>query len=122
MCSNMLGTILWQRKHGRPHKFLQVGTRLNNFKHERKKRPTSHEENGSQKEKQGLPHERKGPSKGKKARTLHTFFGDFQWGRSSAPRLMHLPPSPWSPMSENDKKTNNIFRNYSSHNDIKDTL
>ena len=64
----------------------------------------------------------KAPVRGKKARTLHTFLGDFQWRRSSAPRLMHLPPSPLSPMSENDKKTNNIFRNYSSHNDIKNTL
>ena len=50
MCSNMLETILWQRKHGRPHKFLQVGISLNNFKHERKKSPTLHEENGPQKE------------------------------------------------------------------------
>ena len=67
MCSNMLETILWQRKHGHPHKFLQVGTSLNNFKYERKKSPTPHEENGPQKEKKGHSHEGKGPSKGEKA-------------------------------------------------------
>ena len=121
MCSNKLETtcILWQRKHGRPHNFLQVGTSLNNFKHKRKKSPTPHEENGPQKEKKDLPHEGKGPSKGEKAPYLIFFY--FQWGRSSAPRLMHLSPLPWSPKSKNDNKINNIFRNYSSHNDIKKT-
>ena len=90
MCSNMLETILWQRKHGRSHKFLQVGTSLNNFKHEREKSPTPHEENRPQKEKKGLSHEGKGPSKGEKA--PYIFFLNFQWGKSSAPRLMHLSP------------------------------
>ena len=43
-------------KHGRPHKFLQVGTSLNYFKHERKKSPNPYEENGPQKEKKSRPH------------------------------------------------------------------
>ena len=51
MCSNMLGIILWQRKHGRPHKFLQVRTSLNNFKHERKKAPLPMKKMASEKRK-----------------------------------------------------------------------
>ena len=57
MCSNMLGTTL-ATKAWTPQKFLQVGTSVNNSKHERKKSPTPHEENDPQKD---LPHGGKGP-------------------------------------------------------------
>ena len=68
MCSNKLETtcILWQRKHGRPHNFLQVGTSLNNFKHKRKKSPTPHEENGPKKRKKTSHMKEKAPVKEKK--------------------------------------------------------
>ena len=69
MCSNMLETILWQRKHGRPHKILQVGTSLNSFKDERKKAQLPMKKTAPKKRKKGLPHEGKGPSKGKKHST-----------------------------------------------------
>ena len=94
MCSNMLETtcILWQRKHGRPHKFLQVGTSLNNFKHERKKGPTPHEENGPQKEKKAFPHEGKGPSKEEKAPYIISFWIFNGGGR--APRESCICPPP----------------------------
>ena len=41
-------------------------------------------------------------------------------GEVERPETHALVP-PWSPMSENDNKIDNIFRNYSSHNDIKNT-
>ena len=39
----------------------------------------------------------------------------FQWGG----RAPYIHSVPWSPMSKSDKKMNNIFRNYPSHNYIK---
>ena len=66
MCSNMLGTILWQRKHGHPHNFLQVGTSLNNFKHERKKAPLPMKKMAPQKRKKASHMTEKAPVRGKK--------------------------------------------------------
>ena len=62
MCSNMLGIILWQRKHGRPHKFLQVRTSLNNFK----KAPLPMKKMASEKRKKAYHMKEKAPGRGKK--------------------------------------------------------
>ena len=66
MCSNMLGTVLWQRKYGRPHKFLQLGTSLNNFKHERKKAPLPMKKMAPKKRKKASHMKKKAPVRGKK--------------------------------------------------------
>ena len=84
----------------------------------RKKNPALHEENGPKKEKKGLPHERKGPSKWEKKHPTYFFFSRVELERVET---YELAPPPWSPISENDNKMNNIFRNYSSHNYIKNT-
>ena len=54
--------------------FLQMGTILNNFKHKRKKKPHSHKENGSQKEKKCLPDGAKVLSKVEKTPYMIFFF------------------------------------------------
>ena len=56
------------------------------------------------KRKQGLPYERKGPSKGEKA--PYIFLGGFSMGEIERPETHALVPSPWSLMSENDNKIN----------------
>ena len=82
MCSNMLGTILWQRKHGRPHNFFQVRTSLNNFKHERKKAPLPMKEMAPKKREKASHIKKKTPVRGEK---LHKFFWIFNGG-GRAPR------------------------------------
>ena len=56
------------------------------------KSPTPHEENGPQKEKKGLPHEGKDPSKGEKAPYI-IFLGMFN-GEGRAPRDSCTCPPP----------------------------
>ena len=88
MCSNILGTILWQRKHGRPHKFLQVGTSLNNFKHERKKAPLPMKKMAHKKRKKASHMKEKAPVRGKS--TLHYF----SMGEVECPETHALVPPP----------------------------
>ena len=73
----------------------------------------------SKKRKKASLMKEKAPVREKKA--PYIFFLYFQWG-GRAPRDSCTCPLPWSPMSKNDNKINNIFRNYSSHNYIKNTL
>ena len=91
MCSNMLGTILWQRKHGRPQTFLQVGTSLNNFKYKRKE-TTPHEENGPQKEKKASYMKENAQVRGKRHTTYFCSWILNGGGRAPRDSCTCLPP------------------------------